>query len=157
MTAVASARLPKRTRNRQSSTDNRSKPLRTYDDALRWLQGHYNLEQHLGRDETEPPSLERMSLLMELLGNPQRDIPAIHITGTNGKGSTSRMLVELIGATGLDVGSYTSPHIDRVNDRITIANEPLDDESMTLALSEIAQVEPWVIEATGQPPSYFEV
>ena len=157
MTAVASARLPKRTRNRRSSTDNTSKPLHTYGEALQWLQGHYNLEQHLGRDETTPPSLERMNLLMELLGNPQRDIPAIHITGTNGKGSTSRMLVELIGATGLDVGSYNSPHIDRVNDRITIANEPLDDESMTLALSEIAEVEPWVIEATGQPPSYFEV
>ena len=157
MTAVASARLPKRTRNRQSATDNTSKPLRTYDEAVQWLQGHYNLEQHLGRDETTHPSLERMNLLMELLGNPQRDIPAIHITGTNGKGSTSRMLVELISATGLDVGSYTSPHIDRVNDRITIANEPLDDESMTLALSEIAQVEPWVVEATGQPPSYFEV
>lgn len=157
MTAVASARPPKRTKNRQSSTDNTSKPLHTYDEALQWLQGHYNLEQHLGRHETTPPSLERMNLLMELLGNPQRDIPAIHITGTNGKGSTSRMLVELIGATGLDVGSYTSPHIDRVNDRITIANEPLDDESMTLALSEIAQVEPWVIQATGQPPSYFEV
>ncbi|MEC9473260.1 MAG: folylpolyglutamate synthase/dihydrofolate synthase family protein [Actinomycetota bacterium] len=154
---MASARPPKRTKNRQSSTDNTSKPLHTYDEALQWLQGHYNLEQHLGRDETTPPSLERMNLLMELLGNPQRDIPAIHITGTNGKGSTSRMLVELIGATGLDVGSYTSPHIDRVNDRITIANEPLDDESMTLALSEIAQVEPWVIQATGQPPSYFEV
>ncbi|MEC9059859.1 MAG: Mur ligase family protein, partial [Actinomycetota bacterium] len=95
--------------------------------------------------------------LMELLGNPHRDIPAVHITGTNGKGSTSRMLVELIGATGLDVGSYTSPHIDRVNDRIMIANEPLDDGSFTQALSEIAEVEPWVIEATGHSPSYFEV
>jgi len=157
MTAVASAKLPKRKRNRHSPTDNTSTSLHTYDEALQWLQGHYNLEQHLGGNETTPPSLERMNLLMELLGNPQRDIPAIHITGTNGKGSTSRMLVELIGATGLDVGSYTSPHIDRVNDRITIANEPLDDESMTLALSEIAQIEPWVIEATGQPLSYFEV
>ena len=157
MTAVASAKLPKRKRNRHSPTDNTSTSLHTYDEALQWLQGHYNLEQHLGRDETTPPSLERMHLLMELLGNPHRDIPAIHVTGTNGKGSTTRMLVELIGATGLDVGSYTSPHIDRVNDRIMIANEPLDDESMTLALSEIAQVEPWVVKATGQPPSYFEV
>lgn len=157
MTAVANAKRPKRKRNRHSPTDNTSTSLHTYDEALHWLQGHYNLEQHLGRDETTPPSLERMHLLMELLGNPHRDIPAIHITGTNGKGSTTRMLVELIGATGLDVGSYTSPHIDRVNDRIMIANEPLDDESMTLALSEIAQVEPWVVEATGQPPSYFEV
>ncbi|HAX04661.1 MAG TPA: dihydrofolate synthase [Acidimicrobiaceae bacterium] len=157
MTPVASAKLPKRSKNRQRRTGDAPQTLDTYDQALQWLQGHYNLEKQLGKDETTPPSLERMTLLMELLGNPHKDIPAIHITGTNGKGSTSRMLVELIGATGLDVGSYTSPHIDSVNDRIMIANQPLDDESMTLALSEIAQVEQWVIEATGEPPSYFEI
>ena len=157
MTPVASAKRPKRSKNRLRHGGNTPKTLNTYEEALDWLQGHYNLEKNLGGDETTAPSLERMTILMELLGNPHKDIPAVHVTGTNGKGSTSRMLVELIGATGLDVGSYTSPHIDRVNDRIMIANEPLDDESMTRALSEIAQVEPWVIEATGQPPSYFEV
>tara|TARA_Y100001970_G_scaffold212098_1_gene258993 strand:- start:11677 stop:12972 length:1296 start_codon:yes stop_codon:yes gene_type:complete len=124
---------------------------------MRWLQDHYNLEQHLGGLATNAPSLHRMNALMEVLGNPQRDIPAIHITGTNGKGSTSRMLVGLIGATGLDVGSYTSPHIETVNDRIMIANQALDDASFTQALSEIAEVEPWVMEATGERPSYFEV
>ena len=94
---------------------------------------------------------------MELLGNPQHDIPAIHVTGTNGKGSTCRMLTEIIGATGLKVGSYSSPHIERVNDRIMIGNEPVDDESFLAAIAEIADIEPWVIKATGETPSYFEV
>jgi dihydrofolate synthase/folylpolyglutamate synthase len=122
-----------------------------------WLKDHYNLEQHLGGNELAVPSLDRMRTLMTLLGDPQHDVPAIHITGTNGKGSTSRMVVELIGAMGLDVGSYTSPHIDRVNDRIMIANKPLDDDSMTQALAEVAEVEPWVLESTGETPNYFEV
>lgn len=156
---MANAKPPRRTKNRLEAitSDQPPKQIGTYGEAMQWLQGHYNLERHLGGKDTSPPSLERMRTLMELLGNPHRDIPAVHITGTNGKGSTSRMLVELIGATGLDVGSYTSPHIDRVNDRIMIANEPLDDGSFTQALSEIAEVEPWVIEATGHSPSYFEV
>lgn len=157
MTPVANAKRPKRLKDRQRQQSDSPEALNTYDEALQWLQRHYNLEKNLGNDDTTAPSLERMNLLMELLGNPHKDIPAIHITGTNGKGSTSRMLVELIGATGLDVGSYTSPHIDQVNDRIMIANQPLDDESMTRALSEIAQVEPWVIQATGEAPSYFEI
>ena len=159
MTAVASARPPRRTRHRLKPTSNNQPPqqLTTYAEATLWLQDHYNLEQHLGGSATEPPSLHRMNALMEMLGNPQREIPAIHITGTNGKGSTSRMLVGLIAATGLDVGSYTSPHIETVNDRIMIANQALDDDAFTRALSEIAEVEPWVIEATGERPSYFEV
>ena len=113
MTAVASARPPRRTRHRLKPTSNNQPPqqLTTYVEATLWLQDHYNLEQHLGGPATEPPSLHRMNALMEMLGNPQSEIPAIHITGTNGKGSTSRMLVGLIAATGLDVGSYTSPPV----------------------------------------------
>ena len=159
MTAVASARPPRRARHRRKSAPTNQLPthLATYAEATLWLQEHYNLEQHLGGSAAEPPSLQRMHALMGMLGNPQREIPAIHVTGTNGKGSTSRMLVGLIAATGLDVGSYTSPHIDTVNDRIMIANQAIDDVSFTQALSEIAEVEPWVIEATGERPSYFEV
>ena len=159
MTAVASARPPRRARHRRKLAPTNQLPthLATYAEATLWLQEHYNLEQHLGGSAAEPPSLQRMHALMGMLGNPQREIPAIHVTGTNGKGSTSRMLVGLIAATGLDVGSYTSPHIDTVNDRIMIANQAIDDVSFTQALSEIAEVEPWVIEATGERPSYFEV
>ena len=157
MTAVASARHHKRSATRRTSTNEMSHQIGSYADAMDWLKDHYNLEQHLGGNELAVPSLDCMRALMALLGDPQHDVPAIHITGTNGKGSTSRMVVELIGATGLDAGSYTSPHIDRVNDRIMIANKPLDDESMTQALAEVAEVEPWVLESTGETPNYFEI
>ena len=150
---MASAKRRKRPLRRQNSPQ----PLQTYEQAVHWLESHYNLEQHLGGKRVEAPSLKRMSALMELLGNPQHDIPAIHVTGTNGKGSTCRMLTEIIGATGLKVGSYSSPHIERVNDRIMIGNEPVDDESFLAAIAEIADIEPWVIKATDETPSYFEV
>lgn len=94
---------------------------------------------------------------MGVLGDPQDSVPAIHITGTNGKGSTARMAVALLGACGLAAGSYTSPHINRVNDRITVANEPLDDETFTMAISEVAVFESTVIERCGERPNYFEV
>lgn len=157
MTAVASARRHKRSTNRRTLSSDMAHKIGSYANAMDWLKDHYNLEQHLGGNGLAVPSLDRMRTLMGLLGDPQHEIPAIHITGTNGKGSTARMVVELIGATGLDVGSYTSPHIDRVNDRIMIANEPLDDDSMTQALAEVAEVEPWVVESTGETPSYFEI
>ena len=94
---------------------------------------------------------------MGILGDPQDSVPAIHITGTNGKGSTARLAIALLGACGLAAGGYTSPHIERVNDRITLANEPLDDESFALAISEIAVFEPMVTDRCGERPNYFEV
>ena len=87
MTPVASAKRPKRSKNRLRHGGNTPETLNTYEEALDWLQGHYNLEKNLGGDETTAPSLERMTILMELLGNPHKDIPAVHVTGTNGKGS----------------------------------------------------------------------
>jgi folylpolyglutamate synthase/dihydropteroate synthase len=68
----------------------------SYQQAVDWLEEHYNLESVLGKPETVPPSLDRMRVVMELLGHPEIAVPAIHITGTNGKGSTTRMIVEII-------------------------------------------------------------
>lgn len=132
-------------------------PLSDYETALDWLDSHIDLERLLGGPEATAPTLDRMWTLMGILGDPQDSVPAIHITGTNGKGSTARLSVALLGACGLTAGSYTSPHIERVNDRITVANEPLDDESFALAISEIAVFEPMVTDRCGERPNYFEV
>ncbi|WP_419855983.1 bifunctional folylpolyglutamate synthase/dihydrofolate synthase [Candidatus Poriferisodalis sp.] len=132
-------------------------PLRDYEAAVDWLDSHIDLERLLGSPEATPPTLDRMWTLMGVLGDPQDSVPAIHITGTNGKGSTARLAVALLGACGLAAGSYTSPHINRVNDRIAVANEPLDDDSFTMAISEIAVFEPMVTERCGERPNYFEV
>jgi len=131
--------------------------LLDYEAAVDWLDSHIDLERLLGGPEATPPTLDRMWTLMGVLGDPQDSVPAIHITGTNGKGSTARLSVALLGACGLAAGSYTSPHIDRVNDRIALANEPLDDDAFTMAISEVAVFEPMVTERCGERPNYFEV
>src|SRR5438477_9010065 len=71
------------------------------------------------------PSLERISALATLLGDPQRACPVIHITGTNGKTSTARMTEALLRARGLRTGLFTSPHLSSMRERIHIDGAPL--------------------------------
>jgi dihydrofolate synthase / folylpolyglutamate synthase len=73
-------------------------------------------------------SLGRIRALTELLGDPQRAYPVIHLTGTNGKGSTAAMIESLLRADGLRTGRFTSPHVMSVNERITIDGQPISDE-----------------------------
>jgi dihydrofolate synthase / folylpolyglutamate synthase len=126
-----------------------------YPEALAWLAEHYNLEAQRVTAATAP-DLSRIADLMHVMADPQRSAPFVHVTGTNGKGSTTRMTTALLSATGLGVGGYVSPHIDRVNERITLGNEPLDDDEFALAVSLVASVEPFVVERVGSRPSYFE-
>ena len=74
------------------------------------------------------PSLGRIAALTELLGDPQRAYPVIHITGTNGKGSTAAMIESLLRAAGLRTGRFTSPHLTSITERITVDGEPISDE-----------------------------
>ncbi len=125
--------------------------------CLAWLGEHYDMERLLGTPELSTPTLDRMRALMGLLGDPQDAVPAVHVTGTNGKGSTVRTAVELFGAAGLVAGSYTSPHLDAVNDRISIANQSLSNDDFTSAISDVAAIEALATERHGTQPSYFEV
>ena len=79
-------------------------------DALAWLDSHVDFESNMPRRRALP-TLDRMRALTALLGEPQESIPSIHITGTNGKGSTSAMATSLLMAKGLTVGTYTSPNL----------------------------------------------
>src|SRR6476661_8645577 len=74
------------------------------------------------------PSLDRIRAFTELLGDPQLGYPVIHLTGTNGKTSTSRMIDTLLRAHDLRTGRFTSPHVERMSERICLDGEPLDDE-----------------------------
>ncbi len=74
------------------------------------------------------PSLARIRALTELLGDPQRAYKVIHLTGTNGKGSTAAMIESLLRADGLRTGRFTSPHVTSVTERITIDGEPISEE-----------------------------
>src|SRR3954451_14589813 len=74
------------------------------------------------------PSLDRIRAFTELLGDPQRAYRVVHLTGTNGKTSTSRMVDDLLRALDLRTGRFTSPHVEKMNERITIDGEPLTDQ-----------------------------
>lgn len=119
--------------------------------ALAYLDQHTNLEATAGR--AEGLSLDRMTSLVHALGDPQAAYPVIHITGTNGKGSVARMCTELLRASGLSVGTYTSPHLEVINERIAWDGEPISDEALGAAIGLVADVE----QVAGVTPSYFEI
>ena len=84
------------------------------------------------------PSLGRIAALTELLGDPQRSYPVIHLTGTNGKGSTAAMIESLLRAAGLRTGRFTSPHLTSLTERITIDGEPIADDRFDETWDELA-------------------
>ncbi|MGC5075616.1 bifunctional folylpolyglutamate synthase/dihydrofolate synthase [Agrococcus sp. DT81.2] len=84
------------------------------------------------------PRIEATRRAVELLGDPQRAFRVIHITGTNGKGSTARVADALLRAHGLRTGLLTSPHLERVNERIAIDGEPVSDEAFARNYEDIA-------------------
>jgi dihydrofolate synthase/folylpolyglutamate synthase len=97
-----------------------------YEQAVDYLDRHVNLEKSTATaGRVEGLSLEPMSRLMHVLGDPQRAYPVIHVTGTNGKGSTARMIAELLAAHGLVAGLYSSPHLQRINERLWWSGDPL--------------------------------
>jgi dihydrofolate synthase/folylpolyglutamate synthase len=122
-----------------------------YEQALRHLQQHINLEAKAGR--WEGLSLDRMRALVHAMGDPHRAYPVIHVTGTNGKGSVTMMITELLRARGLRVGTYTSPHLERINERIRLDGVPVDDASFAAAVEAVAAIEPLV----DGPLSHFEL
>lgn len=107
------------------------------------------------------PSLERIRALVDLLGGPQRTFPVIHITGTNGKSSTARMVESLLRAHGLRTGLYTSPHLLSTRERVCLDGEPIGEDDMLRAYEEIAPYLDVVDEqsqaAGGPRMSFFEV
>lgn len=124
------------------------------DAAHAYLDAHVNLEATAGR--VEGLSLERMRALVGALGDPQTDVPVVHVTGTNGKGSTVRMAASLLRAQGLSAATYTSPHLERLNERLAWDGRPVEDEALAELITDVARVEPTLDPALG-PPSYFEL
>lgn len=113
------------------------------------------LDDHASYDKTgriDSPTVEPISQLCAAMGDPHLAAPVIHVTGTNGKGSTVQMISRLLMAKGLTVGTYTSPHLERINERLKRNGEPISDEELGEQIGGVADVE--VI--TGVRPTYFE-
>jgi dihydrofolate synthase / folylpolyglutamate synthase len=103
------------------------------------------------------PSNERMRALVDLLGEPQRNYRAIHLTGTNGKTSTARMVDELLRGFGLRTGRYTSPHLSSVTERIVIDGAPVSDRTFVEGYRELAPYLELIDGQFDQPLSFFEI
>jgi dihydrofolate synthase/folylpolyglutamate synthase len=103
--------------------------------------------------------ISRIEALLDLLGNPQRAYPAIHLTGTNGKTSTARMIESLLRAHGLRTGLYTSPHLESVRERITVDGEPVSEERFVEIYHEVAPVAAFLDERGDSEESltYFDM
>lgn len=145
----------------------------TIDEAHAYLDAHINLETGVVHDRAgvtptvavlpddaivaprrlDPPSLDRMRRLLAFLGDPQLDFDILHITGTNGKGSTARMAAALLAANGLTTGTYTSPHLSTLNERIAFNGSMINDNDLAEMLAIVSLAE----EATGDRSSYFEL
>jgi dihydrofolate synthase / folylpolyglutamate synthase len=103
------------------------------------------------------PSLDRIAALTELLGEPQRTYPVIHLTGTNGKTSTSRMVDTLVRALDLRAGRFTSPHVESMTERICLDGEPLSEEQFLEAYNDVASIAALADEDSAHPLSFFEM
>jgi dihydrofolate synthase/folylpolyglutamate synthase len=101
--------------------------------------------------------LSRIESLLDLLGTPQRAYPSIHLTGTNGKTSTARMIDALVRAHGLRTGRYTSPHLDTVRERISLDGQPIDEERFVAVYQEVAPLAELVDSKVGEPLTYFDM
>jgi len=125
-----------------------------YADLLRQVEAEITGRWGEGRLQ---PTKERIEALLDLLGQPQRGYRAIHLTGTNGKTSTARMIDELLRGCGLRTGRFTSPHLSQITERVAIDGEPISPRTFVEGYREIA---PYIDIVDGQfdiKLSFFEV
>ncbi|MET9429509.1 MULTISPECIES: folylpolyglutamate synthase/dihydrofolate synthase family protein [unclassified Streptomyces] len=124
------------------------------DKALREVE--QELATRWGETKLEP-SVTRIAALMDVLGEPQRTYPSIHITGTNGKTSTARMIEALLGAFDLRTGRYTSPHVQSITERISLDGAPISAERFIETYQDIKPYVEMVDSQQDYRLSFFEV
>jgi len=121
-------------------------------DAVEALDRRTNYER-TGR--LTDPTIERIAALCEMLDNPQRIQPAIHVTGTNGKSTTALAITAILRAAGLSVGTYLSPHVDSIRERIRFDGEPVTEDDFVEGWRELA---PFLdhFDGAGKQITWFE-
>lgn len=113
------------------------------------------LDAHIGQGVQ--PGLERIRGLMEMMGDPQLNYPVIHITGSNGKTSTARMATSLLVAHGLRVGTFISPHLEKIEERFSLDGVASTEEEFAEAVADIQPFVELFKQRTGDSPTYFEL
>ncbi|SDT67908.1 bifunctional folylpolyglutamate synthase/dihydrofolate synthase [Actinoplanes derwentensis] len=101
--------------------------------------------------------MQKIRDLMDMLGSPQRAYPAIHLTGTNGKTSTARMIDALLNAHGLHTGRYTSPHLESIRERISLDGDPVSEERFVDTYNDVVPLADLVDDRHPEPLTYFDM
>jgi dihydrofolate synthase / folylpolyglutamate synthase len=120
-----------------------------YFHALAYLDGHIA--------HGIKPGLDRINRLLDDMGRPHEGYPIIHVAGTNGKTSTSRLATVLLVAHGLNTGTYTSPHLQKIEERLAINGRMSSEEEFALAVSDVAAFADLRDRAGEDPNTYFEL
>ena len=120
-----------------------------YEEALAFVHGRPRLRK--------APTLKRMRQFLTELGNPQTKIQAVHVAGTNGKGSTIAFLTSLLGQEGRQVGTFTSPFITRFNERIAVNGRPISDEAVVHLVTQVRPVVEKMDQTELGGPLEFEI
>lgn len=120
-----------------------------YDQALAYVDGHIGLGVQ--------PGLERITSLLDLMGRPQEGYPIIHVAGTNGKTSTSRLATLILVAHGLTTGTFTSPHLERIEERLAVNGRISTQDEFALAITDVAAFADLREGAGEAPNTYFEL
>ena len=120
-----------------------------YSESLQYLEELNVFGMNLG--------LGRIKKLLELMGNPQNKYKTVHITGTNGKGSVTCMLAEILKKSGISVGMYTSPHLDSYTERVVINGNEISREKMAAAITVVSDLCDFMVGEGDEHPTQFEV
>lgn len=113
------------------------------------------LDAHIGQGVR--PGLDRIRALLHAMGDPHQGYPIVHIAGTNGKTSTSRMTTALLVAHGLTTGTYISPHLEKVEERLSINGRYATEEEFALAVTDTAAFADLLASKGEEPSTYFEL
>ncbi|WP_261133109.1 folylpolyglutamate synthase/dihydrofolate synthase family protein [Bacillus sp. Marseille-Q3570] len=123
--------------------------MKTYEETLYWI--HELLAFGM------KPGLLRMEWMLKELGHPERDLTAIHLAGTNGKGSTLTYMRCILQEAGFTVGTFTSPYIERFNERISINGEPMTDDELVSVANDVRPIAEKLAATDLGTPTEFEV
>ncbi|MCC8180425.1 MAG: bifunctional folylpolyglutamate synthase/dihydrofolate synthase [Planctomycetes bacterium] len=130
--------------------------LPSYGEVIQLLDTYDNSEINPGASRSYEDGIDRMARLMERLDNPHASIPAIHVAGTKGKGSTSHLAAAALAAAGIRTGLYTSPHVETPRERIVVNGRPIGEQRFVEAAMAVLK-EADAMRDDGDAPSWFEI
>lgn len=134
-----------------------SAQISSYDDAVRWLYDRIDYERIRPAEKVNPFRLERIRRLLSRIDDPHLRIPAVHIAGTKGKGSTAAMLDSILRAAGVRTGLFTSPHIEQFEERMRVSGRMPNPEQLTRLVARLHAILERETDLSDRIPTFFEV